>query len=83
MLIEEFDAIIDDAPLDFLGTGESRRFANKCEAEWRKRVADFRAKLVAIAEFDAAIKKLREDGTIDPSSFSPLAELRKLGTRGQ
>lgn len=47
-LIKEFDSIIEDAPVDFLGTGSDSRWANKQEDEWRERIECFRRKLLAI-----------------------------------
>jgi len=47
-LIKEFDSLIEDAPVDFLGTGSDSRWADKQEEEWRERVECFRRKLLAI-----------------------------------
>lgn len=41
-LLAEFDAIIAEAPVDFLGTGESTRGANYEEVQWRGRIDRFR-----------------------------------------
>lgn len=50
-LVKEFDSIIEDAPLDFLGTGESKKYADKEEEEWFKRVNEFRRKLLLNERF--------------------------------
>lgn len=47
-LLAEFDNIISDAPVDFLGTGSDSRWANKEESEWRGRIDEFRKKLIKI-----------------------------------
>lgn len=44
-ILAEFDSLIADAPLDFLGTGESSRHAAKEEREWHERVATLRKKI--------------------------------------
>lgn len=49
-ILEEFDAIIEEAPVDFLGTGSDSRHADKEEREWRDRIAALREKLVALIE---------------------------------
>lgn len=49
-LVAEFDAIIEEAPVDFLGTGSDSRWANKCEREWNQRCEEFKKKLVALTE---------------------------------
>lgn len=41
-ILTEFDLLIADAPLDFLGTGESSRYAARQEREWHERVATLR-----------------------------------------
>jgi hypothetical protein len=45
-LVAEFDRIIEEAPVDFLGTGSDSKWANKCEREWYEDVAAFREKLI-------------------------------------
>lgn len=49
-LVVEFDSIIEDAPVDFLGTGSDSRWANKCEKEWLRRVEKFRKKLSVLRD---------------------------------
>lgn len=49
-LVAEFDSIIGDAPVDFLGTGSDSKFAKKEEKEWNGRVEKFRSKLDAMEE---------------------------------
>jgi hypothetical protein len=49
-LIREFDAIIEEAPVDFLGTGSNSRWANKCEREWYERCEEFKKKLIVLSE---------------------------------
>lgn len=49
-MLEEFDYIIEEAPVDFLGTGSDGKFADKCEREWRDRVTSFREELVRLLE---------------------------------
>lgn len=44
-LLAEFDEIIAEAPVDFLGTGESTRGANHEEAQWWARVERLRGAL--------------------------------------
>ena len=44
-LIAEFDGIIEDAPLDFLGTGSDGEAAAREERHWLARVAVFREML--------------------------------------
>jgi len=44
-LVVEFDAIIADAPVDFVGTSSDGEAADREEREWLARVADFRERL--------------------------------------
>lgn len=48
--VQEFDAIIEEAPVDFLGTGSDSRWADKKEREWRQRCEEFKKKLVALTK---------------------------------
>ena len=47
-LVEEFDGIIEDAPVDFLGTGSDSRFADKEARQWQSRIDSFRNKLIEL-----------------------------------
>ena len=49
-LLQQFDCIIEDAPLDFLGTGGDSKWAAKQEKEWQQQVKDFREKLEKLIE---------------------------------
>jgi len=51
-LVQEFDDIIKEAPVDFLGTGSSSSWSNKCEREWRERCEAFKEKLIALIKKD-------------------------------
>ena len=51
-LLKEFDSIIEDAPVDFLGTGGDSRWANKQEKIWQEDVNRFREKLKKLTVFD-------------------------------
>ena len=49
-LIKEFDCIIEEAPVDFLGTGSDSKLARKQEDEWYEYVSEFREKLAELIE---------------------------------
>lgn len=49
-LIIEFDEIIYDAPVDFLGTGSDSRYANREERKWRERCLNFKKELIRIKD---------------------------------
>ena len=45
VLVAAFDALIDEAAVDFVGTGDVRA-GNREEDVWRKLVEDFREQLI-------------------------------------
>jgi len=47
-LVAEFDGIIADAPVDFVGTSSDGVAAEREEREWLARVADFRESLIEL-----------------------------------
>lgn len=47
-LVAEFEHIIEEAPVDFLGTGCDSRFAAKCEREWYQLCFEFKKKLAIL-----------------------------------
>ena len=46
-LLKELDALIEDAPLDFLGTGSDSRHADKKDREWHTDYQRIRAAILA------------------------------------
>ncbi len=47
-LVGLFDELIEDAPLDFQGTGESSRWARQWEKEWRLKAKQLREALAVL-----------------------------------
>jgi hypothetical protein len=47
-ILTEFDAIIEEAPVDFLGTGSNSRWADQCAKKWLDRVKRLRERIALL-----------------------------------
>lgn len=47
-LVPKFDELIENAPVDFMGTGDSIKNANREERKWCEQVSNFRTELISL-----------------------------------